>query len=656
MIEQPIWKPGAARVADANITHFRRACTARWQVELDDYQALHRFSIEHADQFWTSFWDYARIRGDRGSNRVVAEADEFYNRRYFPDATLNFADNLLMRGDDQPALISQFEEMSGACWSWRQLKDTVTRLAASLHAYGIRQGDVVAAIAANRAETVIAMLATSAIGAIWTSCSPDFGVQGILDRFGQTRPKFLFASRSYTYQGKCYLLGEKLCAISRALPTIEQIVLFDAHISDADKAHDQDQMPAGSMGWDEALAAGSVPEDAPVFRPLPFDHPLYIMYSSGTTGKPKCIIHSAGGVLLRQRAEQLLNCNVKAGDRLFFFTTCGWMMWNWLVAGLASEATLLLYDGSPLHPDPGMLFRFAEQTGMTQFGTSARFIDALCKSGYQPAKHHDLSSLQAIFSTGSPLSAEGFDYVYREISQDVHLASVSGGTDIMGCFVGGDPTGPVYRGRIQCAMLGMDAQIYSETGERLFGKKGELVCASPFSSMPIGFWDDADGARYFDAYFARFPGIWHHGDFAEQAEDGSFVIVGRSDATLNPGGVRIGTAELYRQIERFGEIEEAVVIAQEWEGDSRIVLFVRMREGRLDEVLIQRIKARIRSECSPRHVPQKIIAVADIPRTRSGKITELAVREIVHGRPVKNREALANPESLAFFADLEALQ
>ena len=499
-------------------------------------------------------------------------------------------------------------------------------------------------------EAVAVMLATNAIGAIWSSCSPDFGVNGVLDRFGQIEPKVLFTADGYFYNGKQLdSLGRVAEALAQ-LPTVERQIVIP-YTTDTP---DLDVLPNAVTLGD--FIAPHPARDIP-FKQLPFDHPLYILYSSGTTGAPKCIVHGQGGVLLQHLKEHRLHADVKRDDRLFYFTTLGWMMWNWLVSGLASEATLLHYDGSPFHPDGNVLFDFAQDTRMTHFGTSAKYIDAVKKAGLEPAKTHDLSTIRAMFSTGSPLVAESFDFVYQSVKPDLCLSSISGGTDIVSCFVLGNPTGPVWRGEIQAKGLGMDVHVYDDQAASVIGEKGELVCASPFPCMPIHFWNDADGARYRAAYFERFPNIWCHGDYAEFTDHGGMIIYGRSDAVLNPGGVRIGTAEIYRQVEQMDEVEEGLAIGQDWDDDVRVVLFVRLRAGAaLDDDLTDRIRARIRQNCTPRHVPARVVKVDDIPRTKSGKIVELAVRDVVHGRPVKNVEALANPEALDLFRDREELR
>ncbi|MDH5558764.1 MAG: acetoacetate--CoA ligase, partial [Alphaproteobacteria bacterium] len=490
----------------------------------------------------------------------------------------------------------------------------------------------------------------ASLGAVWTSCSPDFGVQGVLDRFGQVEPRLLFCADGYNYNGKPHDSLGRVTEILTGLPTVEHVVVFSLLANEPDvSAVPKAQRLADFIA---PFAAGEIE-----FAQMPFNAPLYILYSSGTTGVPKCIVHGAGGTLLQHMKEHRLHSDVKPGDRVFYFTTCGWMMWNWLVGGLTQQATLLLYDGSPFHPDGNVLFDFADAHGMTLFGTSAKYIDALSKAGLKPMDTHDLSTVRTMASTGSPLAPESFDYVYSNVKKDLCLSSISGGTDIVSCFMLGNPTGPVWRGEIQAAGLGMAVEVFDDNGKPLIGEKGELVCSRPFPPMPIGFWDDADGARYRAAYFDRFPNVWHHGDFVERTEHGGFIMYGRSDATLNPGGVRIGTAEIYRQVEAIDEVVEAICIGQEWGSDVRVVLFVRLREGlTLDDELQDRIRRQVRANCTPRHVPARIVQVADIPRTKSGKITELAVRDIVHGRAIRNKEALANPEALDIYRDIPELR
>jgi acetoacetyl-CoA synthetase len=646
----PLWRPSADKIASTNLTAFIRFLKDRTGVAVDDYQALHRFSIDEMQAFWAAVWDFCGVIAPYRGGPVLLHPTRMPGARFFPDTKLNFAENLLRRRDDGTAIVFRSEDMVERSLTWRQLYDGVARMAEALRRAGVKPGDRCAGFMPNAPEAAITMLGTAAIGAIWTSCSPDFGAQGVLDRFGQVEPRVLFACDGYYYNGKWISTVERVGAVAGKLPSVERVVTFSI-------AGGTPEMPKvrGAIGWDE-FVAGKAAADID-FVHMPFGHPLYVLYSSGTTGVPKCIVHSAGGTLLKHLEEQRLQCDIKPDDRVFYFTTCGWMMWNWLVSALASEATLVLYDGSPFAPDPNVLFDYADDAGITFFGTSAKYIDALANQNVEPRKTHDLRTIRTIASTGSPLAPESFDYVYRSVKDDVCLSSISGGTDIVGCFVGGNPNGPVWRGEIQGPMLGMGVDVFSESGESLRGEKGELVCTKPFPSMPVGFWKDEDGARYRAAYFERFPNVWCHGDFVAWTEQGGMVIYGRSDATLNPGGVRIGTAEIYRQVEAFDEIEEALCIGQQWQHDTRIVLFVRLRPGAvLDQGLIDRIRRRVRENCSPRHVPAKVIAVADIPRTKSGKITELAVRDTVEGRPVKNKEALANPEALDLFAGLAELQ
>ncbi|MEW6514803.1 MAG: acetoacetate--CoA ligase [Pseudomonadota bacterium] len=639
MSEQLMWQPPAARAAAANLTAF----AARANLPAD-YAAIHRWSIEHPADFWSLLWDFAEVRGKKGQC-ILVDGDRMPGARWFPDARLNYAQNLLRRRDDGTALVFRGEEKVSRRMTYGELYLRVARLTAAMKAEGIVAGDVVAAYMPNLPETLIALLAASSLGAIFTSASPDFGVQGVLDRFGQVQPKLLFVADGYFYNGKPLDTLDKVRDIVAGLPSVRKVIV-SPYVHET--GHDLSRIPNAVTRGDFVAPWRAQTEIE--FLPLPFDHPLYILYSSGTTGVPKCIVHGAGGALLQHLKEHRLQSDVKPGDKVFYFTTCGWMMWNWLVSALASEATLLLYDGSPFVGRGRVLFDYAQAEGMTHFGTSAKFIDACAKIELKPRATHDLSALRAMFSTGSPLSPESFDYVYRDIKADLQLASISGGTDIVSCFVLGNPIGPVWRGEIQCAGLGMAVDVVDENAKPVVGVKGELVCTQPFPSMPVGFWNDPDGAKYRAAYFERFPGIWCHGDFAEKTSHGGFIIYGRSDATLNPGGVRIGTAEIYRQVEKLPEVLESIVIGQDFENDVRVVLFVKLKEGlTLDDVLAKRIKEQIRANTTPRHVPAKILQVADIPRTKSGKIVELAVREVVHGRAVKNSEALANPEALELF-------
>jgi acetoacetyl-CoA synthetase len=647
---EPLWQPSPARIAQSNLTAFARTLEAEWGAKLPDYAAIHRFSIEEMEKFWRSVWDFCGVVAQTRGDVVIENPGGMPGARFFPNARINFAENLLRRRDDTVALVFWGEDKVRRTLTWAELYGAVSRLAQALERQGVEAGDRVAGWLPNMPETIIAMLAAASLGAIWSSSSPDFGVQGVLDRFGQIEPKVLFAADGYHYNGKSHDCLERLREITARLPTVERVVVVPYTRAKPDLAG-----VGGAVLWDDYLAPHEPGEIA--FRRLPFNHPLYILYSSGTTGVPKCIVHGAGGTLITHLKEHKILCDVKPGDRVFWFTTCGWMMWNWLVSGLASEATLLLYDGSPFHPDGNVVYDFADAARMNFFGTSAKFIDACNKAGLAPIKTHKLHSVRAIGSTGSPLVPEGFDYVYAHVKKDVHLASVSGGTDIVACFVGGNPNGPVWRGEIQGPSLGMAIQVFDEEGRALKGEKGELVCVKPFPSMPLGFWNDPGDVRYRAAYYEKFPGVWCHGDWCMVTEHGGFVIYGRSDATLNPGGVRIGTAEIYRQVEQLDEVVESLVIGQDWDGDVRVVLFVRLRDGiALDDKLADKIKAQIRKNTTPRHVPARIVPVRDIPRTKSGKIVELAVRDVVHRRAVKNKEALANPEALDLYKDIPELQ
>ncbi|PKO88561.1 MAG: acetoacetate--CoA ligase [Betaproteobacteria bacterium HGW-Betaproteobacteria-12] len=634
----PLWKPNPATVGDTRMAQFMQA------MGHGRYAETWQWSIDQPEQFWTQVWRFCGAVGERGAV-VLEDGDKMSGARWFPEARLNYAENLLQERDAGEALVFWGEDKVKRRLSRAGLYAEVARFQQFLVAHGVGKGDRVAGYLPNLPETLIAMLAATALGAIWSSASPDFGVQGVLDRFGQIEPKVLLCVDGYWYNGKSVDCLAKNAEVAAQLPSLVKTVVVP-YLNAAPAIAGIAQ----AVSWNDLPAAAG----AVHIERVAFDHPLFIMFSSGTTGVPKCIVHGHGGVLLQHLKEHVLHSDLRPGDRLFYFTTCGWMMWNWLVSGLAAGATLLLYDGSPFAGGGTVLFDYAAAEKMTHFGTSAKFIDAAAKLGLTPGQTHDLSALRAMFSTGSPLSPEGFDWVYREVKQDLLLASISGGTDIVSCFVLGNPVLPVYRGEIQCRGLGMAVEVFDDDGRPVRGEKGELVCTRPFPVMPVGFWNDPNGEKYHNAYFARFENIWCHGDFSELTAHDGMIIYGRSDATLNPGGVRIGTAEIYRQVEQLPEVVEALVIGQDWppgrHDDVRVVLFVRLREGlMLDEALTERIKRQIRANTTPRHVPAKVVQVQDIPRTKSGKIVELAVRNVVHARPVKNVEALANPEALDFF-------
>jgi len=630
------------------MTVFREFCAVRNAIDLPDHDAFHQWSIDERGSFWSAVWDFCGVRGEKGARDLI-HGDVMLDARFFPDASLNFAENLLVKHGSDDAIIFRGEDKVSYRWSWDQLHSTVSKLQQAFRSMGIGKGDRIAAMMPNMPETIACMLAAASIGAIWSSCSPDFGEQGVLDRFGQIEPKLFITCDAYWYNGKLQDVSDKVRAVAPKLGCPVMVVHYAGEA----------EALAASLADGRTMDAATIPfTAAPVsYEPLPFSHPLYILFSSGTTGVPKCIVHSAGGTLLQHLKEHRFHSGVGEGDRLFYFTTCGWMMWNWLASGLASGATLCLFDGSPFAPSGHVLWDYAAEERFAIFGTSAKYIDAVRKGGIEPLKTHDLSELRLITSTGSPLSPEGFAFVYEGIKPDVQLASISGGTDIVSCFVLGNPVLPVWKGEIQGPGLGLAVDVWDDEGKPVRGSKGELVCTRAFPSMPVGFWNDEGGAKYKAAYFERFDNIWCHGDFAEWTEHGGLIIHGRSDATLNPGGVRIGTAEIYNQVEQLDEVAEAICIGQDWDDDVRVILFVRLAPGlTLDADLEKKIKTRIRIGASPRHVPAKVIQVADIPRTKSGKIVELAVREVVHGRPVKNKEALANPEALELYAGLEVLK
>ncbi|MDJ0906887.1 MAG: acetoacetate--CoA ligase [Woeseiaceae bacterium] len=636
MAENPVlWTPASDRASASQMMKFMREQGA------DSYDALYEWSIDSLEAFWSAFAAFADVRFHTAARTVLTDPASIMHAGWFNGATLNYAEHLLRHSGDRDALIFVGEDSSRRTLSFDELRAEVAAVAAGLAGRGIGAGDRVAGFVPNCPEAIVAMLATASLGASWSSCSPDFGVNGVVDRFGQIEPRILFSADGYFYNGKRHDSTAIARDIAAKIPSIEEIVVFDFSGQPGAAAD-------GIMAWEDFRIEGARLECIPVN----FDHPLFIMFSSGTTGVPKCIVHGHGGTLLQHLKEHMLHTDVSSRDRLFYFTTCGWMMWNWLVSGLASGATLVLYDGSPFMDEGRGLWRLAEDEQISIFGTSAKYLSALEKAGRKPASEFDLSALRTILSTGSPLAPEGFEYVYRDVAADVQLSSIAGGTDIISCFVLGNPLLPVRRGEIQCRGLGMAVDIFDDDGRPLRGEQGELVCTRPFPSAPIGFWNDPDDSRYRDAYFARFEGIWAHGDFAELTPAGGLVIHGRSDAVLNPGGVRIGTAEIYRQVESLDEVVEGIAVGQRWDDDVRVVLFVVLRPGvDLDAPLVDRIRATIRQNTTPRHVPAKVLAVPEIPRTRSGKIVELAVRSVIHGEPVKNTDALANPEALEYFRD-----
>ena len=641
----PIWKPNESQILNANVTKFISFVNQERGLKLSNYWDLHQFSIDHSDNFWRLCADYCGAVGDFSGPERVGES--MVDSQWFPEAKLNFAETMLSRRDEKDAIVFRGENKIELRLSFSDLYLQVAKVQSHMRSCGVGPGDRVAAFLPNHPAAIIGMLATTSIGAIWSSCSPDFGRQGVLDRFGQIEPKMIFVVDGYYYNGKAHDTIERVKSFLDDLPSVEKVVMVE-YI----------QTYTGDIENCSTLLeiTSNLPDKEVEFKQVPFDHPLYILYSSGTTGAPKCIVHGHGGTLLQHLKEQQLHADIRKDDRVFYFTTCSWMMWNWLVSALASKATVMLYDGSPFYPGAKALWDFAEAEKFTLFGTSAKYIEALQKVGFSPKSGRNLEALRGMASTGSPLSAEGYDFVYSEIKDDLHLASISGGTDIVSCFVLGVPTLPVYRGEIQAPGLGMDVQVWNDEGESVRQQRGELICAQSFPSRPVFFWRDEGGQKYYSAYYEHFEGVWAHGDFAEITKHGGVVIYGRSDAVLNPGGVRIGTAEIYRQVDKIEAVLESIVIGQEWKNDVRVVLFVKMREGQeLTDSLIQEIKLVIRTECTQRHVPAKILEVGDIPRTKSGKIVEISVRDIVHGLEIKNKESLANPEALEFFKNREEL-
>ena len=634
-----VWTPSQDQILNSNLKKFTEFVEENTGKHFKSYDELHHFSISNPE-FWRFIIEFCKVEGEW--NGPIYEGENIFSAQWFPQSKLNFAENMLKNRSDNEALIFRCEDRISETLSFAELYNQVSKTAQHLKELGVTKGDRVAGFLPNFAGSIVAMLATASVGAIWSSCSPDFGEQGVIDRFGQIEPKVLFCVDGYFYNGKTHNCLDKIKSFTARLPSLKQVVIFDyASLSNI--------IINNSISYQEILENYEAIEIG--FERVGFDHPLYIMYSSGTTGVPKCIVHGHGGTLVQHLKEHQLQTNISSGDRVFYFTTCSWMMWNWLVSALGTGATIMLYDGSPTYPDNTVLWQFADEEEFSHFGTSAKYIETLMKDDVNPSAIFKLSNLKVICSTGSPLSAECYDYIYNNVGY-VHLASISGGTDIVSCFVLGVPNIPVRRGEIQGAGLGMAVEIWDDSGRVNRGERGELVCTKPFPSRPVKFWNDIDGKKYHAAYFDRFEGVWAHGDFAEQTPDGGYIIYGRSDATLNPGGVRIGTAEIYRQVDRVKEVLESIVIGQIWESDTRIVLFVKLREGiNLTETLADTIKKLIKNNCTSRHVPSKILQVEDIPRTKSGKIVEIPVRDIVHGREVKNKEALANPEALDYFKD-----
>jgi acetoacetyl-CoA synthetase len=645
-----LWKPSEESIRKTHVHRFMQCVNSRYGQKLDDYPSLYRWSVDFFPEFWASMWEFADIIHSAPYREVVDDPAKMPGAHWFAGAQLNFAQNLLRYRDERTALIFKGEGQPPIRMTYAQLYDEVARVAQSLRAMGIKPGDRIVGFMPNMPQTTIAMLAATSVGAVWSSCSPDFGIKGVLDRFGQIRPRVIFTADGYFFKGRKIDSLERVAGILKELRSIERVVIVPYTAS----TPDIDRIP-NAMHWADfrSKESGLVID----FEQLPFEHPLYIMYSSGTTGLPKCMVQSAGGILIHHLKELMLHTNVSRDDTLFYFTTCGWMMWNWLTSALAVGATLVLYDGNPFHPHPGVLWELAQDENITVFGTSAGYIGALMTSGVKPGQTYNLKPLRAILSTGSPLSVEGFEFIYEHVKADLQLASISGGTDLNGCFALGTPMGPVYAGELQCRGLAMDVHAFDADGKPVINQQGELVCCRPFPSMPIYFWDDPQGKKYFGAYFAVYPNVWRHGDFIEINERGGVVIYGRSDATLNPGGVRIGTAEIYSIVAMMPEIVDSVVIGQNWKNDVRVILFVQLPEGEpLTEALKQRIRDTIRSLASPRHVPTKIIAVPGVPYTLNMKKVEMAVKKAIEGQPVLNKDALSNPDLLDFYANIKELQ
>jgi acetoacetyl-CoA synthetase len=645
-----LWQPSEERIRSTNMYRFMKFINERYNKDFTEYAPLYQWSVDHIPEFWASMWEFAGIKASEPYTQVVDDVAKMPGARWFQGAKLNFAENLLRYRDDRVALIFKGEGQDPVRMTYQELYDEVARVAAPLKEAGIQPGDRVAGFMPNMPQTIVAMLAATSLGATWSSCSPDFGIKGVLDRFGQIKPKVLFTANGYSFKGKKFDSLGRVSDILKEIPSVEKVVV----VPYTEQEPDIGILPK-AVAYREFKSKGPAPEID--FRQLPADHPLYIMFTSGTTGLPKCMVQSAGGILVHHMKELLLHTDLKREDTIFYFTTCGWMMWNWLTSSLGVGATLVLFDGNPFHPHPGALWEMAQDEEISIFGTSAGYIAAIQNEGVTPGKTYDLTPLKAVLSTGSPLSVEGFEYIYREVKEDLQLASISGGSDINGCFAAGNPMGPVYAGELQCRCLAMKVEAFDENGKPVINQQGELVCTAPSPSMPIYFWDDPDGRKYHAAYFDVYPNIWRHGDYIEINDRGGVVIYGRSDATLNPGGVRIGTAEIYRQVEGMEEIADSLVVGQTWKGDVRVILFVKMAEGHaLTDELRNRIRTILRQNASPRHVPAKIIETPAVPYTLNMKKVELAVKKMIEGKPVLNKDALSNPEALDFYKDLKALQ
>ncbi len=646
-----LWKINKKRLNKTNIFLYSKFIENKFKIKINNnFNKLWAWSVDNPEYFWKSIWDFTKVRGKIG-NILLQKSNIFYKNRFFSDSYLNYAENLLKKNDEEPAIIFRSENKYKTVLTWKNLNLNVKKISSWMKFNGVTKGDRIAAYLPNIPETVVAYISTSALGAIWSSCSPDFGIVGVTDRFSQINPKILFIGDKYFYNGKKIVILERLKEILNKVPSIQKVVVVPYPGS---KTENINNLKMNLYNWNEILSLKN--ENKIQYTMSGFNDPLAILYSSGTTGKPKCICHGTGGVLLQHNKELQIHCDVKENDRVFYFTTCGWMMWNWLVGSLSSGATILLFDGFPLYKKDDLLFELVSEEKITLFGVSAKYIDTLSNNKINPKKNHDMKKLRTICSTGSPLSNEGFKYVYKNIKKDVHLASISGGTDIVSCFVLGNSFQSVHLGEIQNKGLGMDVDIFDENGASVKNIKGELVCKKPFPSMPVKFWNDEDDKKYKSSYFEKYKNIWHHGDFAKITNNGGFIIYGRSDTTLNPGGVRLGTAEIYSVVEKFKEVKESIVVGQPWKNDVRIILFVVLNQGyKLDEKIKNKIKKEIKANASPRHVPSKIISILDVPKTKNGKLVELAVRQTIEGNPIKNLEALANPDSLKQFKNIKEL-